>query len=127
MNPWVATALAVLGVLGSIIGARYTSKSTVKAAAVSAEEGAFVRAQGIYEAGQGEMEARIERVTSDLTATRVEVGLLRSSVSQYEARVLQLQEVLRLHGIPVPPWPVMAGPGSVDPNQPPRITDPPGE
>lgn len=126
---WAVVLVAILGVIGSVVGSRYISRSTVKAAEVDADADAYVRAQQIYKAGQEELEARVKRISEDLNATRAEtaeakaeIRILRGSVSQYEARVLQLQEVLRMHGIPVPPWPFIAGEVVPDPNQPARIT-----
>jgi hypothetical protein len=142
---WGAAVIAIIGLAGSIGGARFAGRSAVHAAKVSADEGAFIRATNIYEAGQKEFEERIERIAADLKdtrkqlgetvrelaetrqelkAARAEIGTLRRSVSQYEGRVIQLEVVLRMHDIEVPPWTLMPSdmgllPGSIpDPNQP---------
>ncbi len=120
---------SVVTVLGSFLAARVAGRSTVRAAKVSADEGAFTRAKDIYAASIQELEDRVTRIDTDLKAARAEVRTLRRSVSQYEGRVIQLQEVLRMHQIEVPAWTLLpsdAGllPGSIpDPNQPP-VTDP---
>ncbi len=128
-----------------------TTAATVAASAKSAaEEGAFIRARDLLEAGIDEQDERIKRIADDLQATRLQLGetvreladarrelaatreevsILRRSVSQYEGRVIQLTEVLRLHDIDVPPWTLNPSdygmlPGSIpDPNQPPRTAE----
>ena len=134
---------AVLTLVGAYLAAKVAGRATVNAAKVSADEGAFVRATEIYEKGQEEFEGRLNRLRDDLTAAladlaqtkkdladaRAEIRTLRRSVSQYEGRVIQLTEVLRLHDITVPPWTLNPSdygmlPGSLpDPNQPPQTTE----
>ena len=142
-DAWLAVGSA-LTLVGAYLAAKVAGKSTVNAAKVSADEGAFVRATEIYEKGQEEFEGRLNRLRDDLTAAladlaqtkrdladaRAEIRTLRRSVSQYEGRVIQLTEVLRLHDITVPPWTLNPSdygilPGSLpeDPNQPPHTTE----
>lgn len=134
-NLWpILGALATLA--GLIIAARIASKATVKASKTAADEEAFVRAKSIYESSIGEQDRRIlalvkriEAVERDLATSRQEVATLRRSVSQYEGRVIQLTEVLRLHDIDVPPWTLNPSdygmlPGSIpDPGQPLRTEE----
>lgn len=146
---WFTVIGLALTALASVLAARITSKSTAQAAKTTADEGAFIRAKEIFEAGIDEQGERIDRIAADLADTRAQLGetvrelgdtradlraardeikILRQSVSQYEGRVIQLTEVLRLHDIDVPPWTLNPSdygmlPGSIpDPNQPPRIT-----
>lgn len=147
---WVTILLSVLTIAGAAIAAKIAGNSTVKAAQTSADEGAFVRAKEIYDGAIDEQGERIDRVVRDLQDTRNQLGetirelaetrrelrqardeisTLRRSVSQYEGRVIQLTEVLRLHNIDVPPWTLNPSdygmlPGSIpDPNEPPRTSD----
>lgn len=144
---WVTILLSVLTIAGAAIAAKIAGNSTVKAAKTSADEGAFVRAKEIYDGAIDQQDERIDRIVADLQDTRAQLGetvreladtrrelriardeisTLRRSVSQYEGRVIQLTEVLRLHDIDVPPWTLNPSdygmlPGSIpDPNQPPR-------
>lgn len=147
---WGTIVAGCLTVLGSYLVARTTGRTTLKAAETAADEGAFVRAKDIFEAGIDEQAARIDRIAADLASTRAQLGetvrelaetrkdlraareeisTLRRSVSQYEGRVIQLTEVLRLHNIDVPPWTLNPSdygmlPGSIpDPNEPERTSD----
>lgn len=145
-TPWWVTLIAsIVTVLGAGVAAKIAGKSSVKAAKTTADEGAFIRAKDIFEAGLDEQGERIDRIVGDLKDTREQLGetireladtrrelrlareeisTLRRSVSQYEGRVIQLTEVLRLHNIDVPPWTLNPSdygmlPGSIpDPNQP---------
>lgn len=75
----------------------------------------------------GETVRELAETRAELRAARQEISTLRRSVSQYEGRVIQLTEVLRLHQIEVPPWTLNPSdygilPGSIpDPNQPARV------
>lgn len=137
--------LLLFGGLGTIIGAyaaaRVAGKSTVKAAKVSADEGAFVRATEIYEAGSTENDKRMARLAKDLQVAmeRVErleetalsqseeIRTLRRSVAIYEGRVMQLEATLTAHQILVPPWNLLPADAdlfgtrtAMDVNKPPR-------
>jgi septal ring factor EnvC (AmiA/AmiB activator) len=153
---WLAITIAIIGLIGSIGGARLANRGPIRAAKISADETAFIRATEIYDAGQQEFKERVDRLRADfddrlgrvkadlldtstqlgetvrelaetrqeLKAARAEIGTLRRSGSQYEGRVIQLEVVLRMHDIEVPPWTLMPSdmgllPGSIpDPNQP---------
>jgi len=144
---WVTIVGFVVTVGGSILVGILTRNATIKASQTSADEGAFIRAKDIYSGALDEQDERIARIISDLKETRdtlgttvreladtrkdlraarEEIATLRRSVSQYEGRVIQLTEVLRLHNIDVPPWTLNPSdygmlPGSIpDPNQPER-------
>lgn len=154
MNGWQSILLAIATIVGAVLAARITGRATQKAAKTSADEDAFVRAKEIYESAINTQDERIEAIVADLElmkaelasakeslktyadrldrtntelrTSREEVSTLRRSVSQYEGRVIQLTEVLRLHNIDVPPWTLNPSdygmlPGSIpDPGQPER-------
>jgi hypothetical protein len=134
---WVAIG-SLATILGAYVAARVAGKSTVKAAKVSADENAFIRAKEIYESSISELRqdlseqrSLLDGVAALLEKAREEIRTLRRSVSQYEGRVIQLQEVLRLHHIEVPPWTLMPYDGAIlpgslpDPNQPlPTLEEP---
>lgn len=148
MEPWLPVVLALITLLGSVLVGWMTRNASVRAAKTAADEGAFIRAKDIYEGALNEQDERLDRIDADLKATReqlgetvrelaetraelraarAEISTLRRSVSQYEGRVIQLTEVLRLHQIEVPPWTLDPSdygilPGSIpDPNQPARV------
>jgi hypothetical protein len=146
---WGTLIAGALTVLGSYLVARTTGRTTIKAAETAADEGAFLRAKEIYDGAIDQQDERINRIVEDLKSTREQLGetvrdlaetrrdlkaareeisTLRRSVSQYEGRVIQLTEVLRLHNIDVPPWTLNPSdygmlPGSIpDPNEPARTS-----
>lgn len=153
---WVNIVGFLITIGGSVVVGLLTRNATMKAAQTSADEGAFIRAKEIYSGALDEQDERIARIVEDLKTTRddlaatrtqlgetvleladtrkdlaaarQEISTLRRSVSQYEGRVIQLTEVLRLHKIDVPPWTLNPSdygilPGSIpDPNQPARTS-----
>lgn len=155
---WGTILAAAVTILGSWLVSRTTGRATVKAAALAStaattvaaaavDAEAYGRAKDIYDGSIDELNERLQRIVTDLDATRTQLGAtvrelaetrqdlaaarqeistLRRSVSQYEGRVIQLTEVLRLHNIDVPPWTLNPSdygmlPGSIpDPGQPDR-------
>ncbi len=93
---WQLLIGAAATVAASWLAARYAGRASVRVAEVSVEEGAFVRAEGIYknaiarleEELKAEREAR-EKLAAEFKAARAEWASERSSL---EARIDSLEK-----------------------------------
>ncbi|GAA4358377.1 hypothetical protein [Angustibacter luteus] len=78
----VTLAIGLATVLASVLGARVARKSTVEVAKVGVEQGAFLRAEGIYKNA-------IERLEKERAEDRQRIADLEDEVRKLKARLKQ--------------------------------------
>lgn len=99
VNIWHIVIGGLLTVAASVFGARATGRSSVRVAEVSVEEGAYVRAEGIYKGAITRLEKELDDLRKEFRAEReARQGLERELSSERELRRGLEQEVGKLKG-----------------------------
>lgn len=98
VNLWHIAIAGLLTVAASVLGAKATGRSSVRVAEVSVEEGAYVRAEGIYKGAI----SRLEKELDDERKLRREMRTeLEQTIQELRNTVDQLKGRLASNGIDV--------------------------
>lgn len=84
---WQVALAGILTVAGSFFAARATGRSSVRVAEVSVEEGAYVRAEGIYKGAISRLEKELDDLRKELQTEREQRRSLERTVGQLKGRL----------------------------------------
>lgn len=98
---WHIVIGGLLTVAGSVFAAKATGRSSVRVAEVSVEEGAYVRAEGIYKGAITRLEKELDDLRGALRETRDELHAERELRKAVELEVGRLKGRLSSNGIDV--------------------------
>ncbi|RJU01971.1 hypothetical protein D6T65_04955 [Arthrobacter frigidicola] len=85
MDWWIGIIIALITGAVSVIGVRYTSKSTVKVKELEVDASAYDRAERIYNSALSRLDSDIQDLRTRSTAQEAEITKLRDGIGKVTA------------------------------------------